>query len=342
MSQVKVNKMSNTRILFVCRLCLTRAKEETQDEIRTFSILSGIHNSLQSLSDTASDRNNTLIAAIMHKLAQVQSNRLNNEIKAELKTPKTHELLRSECEEIVFLSKINRNSVLIQTLLGFGNIKSNTNLENMSEKKLYALCSAYEAVLSLKHSNVTTAPAVKRNLILYKATHSANLVESVGSPSGGRHSLLSQILNSDLPPLPTPHNDFISCDDNLQIKRVTSSSKLKENFKHTVKVVNSHVFFQNEKDTQSQVLKNESNQPKYWLKPPTKSEVDEFEAKILSYETEARKVRTCLVEGWLSEELADINANRDPASRLSWLRRTRPGEHVLYPCPSCGGEGRLY
>ena len=153
--------------------------------------------------------------------------------------------------------------------------------------------------------------------------------------------MLRQILNSDLPPLPTPHNDFILCDDNLQIKRVISCSKLKENHKLTVKVVNSHVFFQIEKDTQSKVLKNELNQPKYWLKPPTKSEVDKFESKILSYETEARKVRTRLVEGWLSEELADITVHRDPVSKLSWLRRTRPGEHVLYPCPGCGGEGRL-
>ena len=118
------------------RLCLTRARKETQEEMRTFSILSGIHNSLQSLSDTASDRNNTLVAAVMHKLAQLQNNSLNNEIKTELKTPKTHEVIRNECEEKVFLSKINRNLVLIQTLLGFGNIKSNANLENMSEKKL--------------------------------------------------------------------------------------------------------------------------------------------------------------------------------------------------------------
>ena len=325
----------------MCRLCVARAREETQNEMRTFSILSDILSSLQSVSDTASDRNNALVAAIMHKLAQLQSNKLNHEIQTELKTPNTHEVIKNECEELVFLSKTNRNSVLIQTLLGFSNINLNTHLEKIPEKKLFALCTAYEAVLSMRHSNVTTAPAVMRNLRLYKATHSRNLVESVGSPSDGRHSVLSQLLNSELPPLPTPGNDFISCDDNLQIKRVTSSSKLKENYKHTVKVVNSHVFFQNEQDTHSKVLKNESNQPKHWLKPPTKLDVEEFESRISSYETEARKVRTSLVEGWLSEELADIGANRDPVSRLSWLRRTRPGEHVLYPCPGCGGEGRL-
>ena len=118
----------------MCRLCLARAREETQNEMRTFSTLSDILSSLQSVSDTDSDRNNTLLAAIMHKLAQLQNKRLSNEIKTELKTAKTHEVIKNECEEAVFLSKMNRNSVLIQTLLGFGNIDSDTNLEKMSPK----------------------------------------------------------------------------------------------------------------------------------------------------------------------------------------------------------------
>ena len=136
----------------------------------------------------------------MHRLAQLQSNRLNQEIQSELKTLKTHRVIKSEFKEIVFLTKINRNSVLIKTLLGFGNIESDTNLENVSEKKLYALCTAYEAILSLKHSNVTTAPAVQRNLRLHKATHSSDLMESVGSPSGGRHYMLRQILTASFHP----------------------------------------------------------------------------------------------------------------------------------------------
>ena len=136
----------------MCRLCLARAREETQSEMKTFSTLSDILSSLQSVSDTDSDRNNTLLAAIMHKLAQLQNKRLSYEVNTELKTAKTHEVIKNECEEAVFLSKMNRNSVLIQTLLGFGNIDLDTNLEKMSEKKLYALCTAYEAVLSLKHS----------------------------------------------------------------------------------------------------------------------------------------------------------------------------------------------
>ena len=102
---------------------------------------------------------------------------------------------------------------------------------------------------------------VLRNLRLYKATHSQKLLEVIGAPSGGQRTLLRSLINEELPPLMPPSNDFVSCDDNLQVKKVTSSSKLKEQFKHTVKVVNSNVYFQNTSDKLSHVLKNAQNQP---------------------------------------------------------------------------------
>ena len=250
-------------------------------------------------------------------------------------------MLGKESCELLFLSKTNRNQVLVKTLLGFANFDSNFTLQLLTEKKLYALCSAYEAILSLKHSLVTTAPAVMRNLRLYKTTQKRDLLETIGAPSGGKHTTLTNVINEDLPTLLPPTNDFITCDDNLQVKRVCSSSKLREKFKFTVKVVNSHVHFQNTSDKNSSVLKNKDNQPKNWLKKPAKLQIEDFEGKIVTYEREARKVRSNLVESWLSEELTDLKENRDPVARLSRLRRSRLSEHVLYPCPNCGGEGRL-
>ena len=331
--------MSNTRALYVCAECLERAEWQTESEGKSFSALTAILMYLDSELDMTSSRNKQLLSTIMHKLASSLNGTLNQEIQTELKSHKTHQNLKNESVELVFLSKPSRSSVLIQTLIGFANLDLNFPLEKMTPKKLYALCTAYEAVLSLKHSLVTTAPAVMRNIQLYKSTHSRDLLESVGSPSGGKPTMLSSIMNGELPHLKPPNNDFCSCDDNLQVKRVVSSSKLKEDFKHSVKVVNSHVYFQNGDDKKSNVLTNEANQPKNWLKFPTKADVEEFERKVISYENEARKVRTDLTAGWLAEELRDVTEHRDPVTKLGWLRRSRPGEHILYPCSSCGGEG---
>ena len=270
----KVCKLSNTRALFVCDNCLAKAERETQSETQTFSALSEIFRCLDSVLDTASSRNTELVSVIMHRLASTQSSLLDSEIQLELKSCKSHQILKNEGGELDFLSKPNRSEVLMNTFLGFANLNANTPLQMVTEKKLYALCTAYEAVLSLKHSSVTTAPAVMRNLRLYKTTHSRQLLETVGSPSGGKHTLLNSVINAELPTLLPPNNDFITCDDNLQVKRVTSSSKLKEEFKHMVKVVNSHVHFQGRDDKIGHVLKNKANQPKNWLKTPDKSEIE--------------------------------------------------------------------
>ena len=332
--------MSDTRALVVCDKCLGKAEVETTQEQTTFAALCDILQCLDSVLDSGSSRNAELLSVIMHRLAFTQTSVIDSEIELEIKSCKTHESLKKESCELQFLSKGNK--VLIKTLLGFSKFALNTELEQLSSKKLYALCTAYEAVLSLKHSKVTTVPAVMRNLRLYKATHNRDLLDTVGAPSGGKHTTLSLVMNADLPTLLPPTNDFISCDDNLQVKRVCSSSKLKEAFKHTVKVVNSHVHFQNTKDKLSSVLKDEANQPNKWLKKPEKFQIEDFEVKIVTYEREARKVRSNLVGGWLTEELSDVGENRDPVAKLIKLRRSRPSEHVVYPCPNCGGEGKLF
>ena len=146
-------------------------------------------------------------------------------------------------------------------------------------------------------------------------------------------------MNSDLPKLRPPVNDFVNCDDNLQVKRVVSSSKLKEGFKHTVKVVDSHISLQNIEDQTGHVLSDLSNRPNNWMRKPTASDVDVLEKKITEYELEGRKVRSILLNKWLKSEMKDINLCRDPVGKLIRLRRSMPDNHYIFPCVECGGEG---
>ena len=326
---------------YVCRNCLTRALSESTLEIETFNALNAVNGILTKISDISNDRNLNLVSLIMHNLASKQKSLLDNEIREELQFPKTLNQIKNESDELCFLTNPRRNLVLLRTLLGFANLSANTPLEMIGDKKLYSMCTAYEGVLSMTHSKVTTVPAVLRNLRLYKTTHSQKLLEVIGAPSGGQRTLLRSLINEELPPLMPPSNDFVSCDDNLQVKRVTSSSKLKEQFKHTVKVVNSHVYFQNTSDKLNHVLKNAQNQPKFWLTSPSRSVIEKFENKILDYEKQGRKVRNNLAKEWFNEELAAKESNLDLVAKLDWLRRSRDGEYNIYPCPNCGGEGKL-
>ena len=317
------------------------ASKESESEVKTFKLLTDILDILDSDLNTTSPRNQELLSSVMYKLSSSQSLVLDSEIQSEISVRKTHKILRAESSEIAFLSKTNKNNVLLKTLFGFAKLDMSTELQNMSPAKLYALCTAYEAILSMKHSLVTTAPAVMRNVMLYKITHSRQLLDMVGAPSGGKHSVLSSIIRSELPHLFPPANDFVSCDDNLQVKRVISSSKLKEGHKFTVKVVDSHVNFQNNSDKLTSVLKKEENKPVHWLKKPDQSDIDEFENKLPGYEMEGRKVRSVVVGGWMLDEIRNIKENKDPVAKLTRLRRSRPEEQNVYPCSNCGGEGKI-
>ena len=142
--------MSKTRALIVCDNCLTKAEWETQSEIKTTAALSDILKFLDSVVDSTSSTNTELVSVIMHRLALSQSSALDKEIQLELKTCKNHETLMKESCELKFLSKTNKSEVLIKTLLGFAKLEADTSLQILTEKKLFALCTAYEAILSMK------------------------------------------------------------------------------------------------------------------------------------------------------------------------------------------------
>ena len=258
--------------MLLCEDCLERAKNDKQFlcERETFSKFSEFLGYLVSDTlDLSSLRNVELLSFIMHRLAILQSHAIDEEIHNEMLNSKTHLTLRQNSQDVEFLLKSERNIPLIRTLLGFSKMEYDTDISSLSRKKAYALCTAYEAILGARHSNVTTSPAVMRNMVLLKKTHNRQSVQFIGAPTGGMPTMLNSILNSPLPLLCPPDNDFVSCDDNLQVKRVVSSSKLKEGFKHSVKVVNSHIYLQNEGDQLGHILKNEDNKPMNWLRKPT-------------------------------------------------------------------------
>ena len=132
------------------------ATRESESEMKTFKLLTDILNSLGSDLNTTSARNKELLSSVMYRLANSQSSVLDSEIQSEYSVRKNHEILRAESSELVFLSKTNRNCVLVKTLLGFAKLEINSELQNLSPARLYALCTAYEAILSLKHSLVTS------------------------------------------------------------------------------------------------------------------------------------------------------------------------------------------
>ena len=341
----RVTRWGIRKRMLICDVCLQKAQQAQKPplEEKTFVFLQNILDYLNSNEvDTSSDRNNDIVARIMHKFASLQSAAIDCEIQAEIRSSKSHQNLKVKRSEESFLSDSKRNIALLRTLQGFAKIEVETKYDTLPADKLYAFCSAYEAILSMKHSKVTTAPAVMRNFILYKTTHNRGLLESIGAPSGGKHSFLESLMRLSLPRLSAPNNDFVNCDDNLQVKRVVSSSKLKEGFKHTVKVVNSHVHFQNEKDQSNHILTNEFNKPKFWLKQPTVSDVEEFERKIELYQVDARSVRATLLKGWLADVSKDIESNIDPVEKLVRLRRSRPDNENIFPCPMCDGLGGVH
>ena len=110
------------------------------------------------------------------------------------------------------------------------------------------------------------------------------------------------------------------------------SRKLMEGFKFTVKVNNSHVYFQTKPDKVNKVLKDPLNMPKEWLKSPTSEQVDTFKDKIVGFEKEAKHVRKLLLNEWMEEVVNNSKQLVDPVRKLSFLRTLRDN---VWPCPEC-------
>ena len=117
----------------------------------------------------------------------------------------------------------------------------------------------------------------------------------------------------------------------LQVKRVVASSKLRENFKHSVKVANNHAYLKNVIDEDTSVLKTEECKPSQWLKQPSPSEISKFVEKSEEYAKMAKKVRTKLLSNWWTEYFCN---EKFLVEKFNTLRNSNPDSNI-WPCPRC-------
>lgn len=110
------------------------------------------------------------------------------------------------------------------------------------------------------------------------------------------------------------------------------SGRLQENFKFTVKVNNSHVYFQNDVDKCGSILTNPDNRPKEWLHNPCGEEIRQLKDKINMYEKEAKNIRLGLVSTWLEDIVIENKKVVGPVDRLKFVRKTREN---VWPCQDC-------
>ena len=278
-------------------------------------------------------RNIVALKEIMDILIKTQDQALDNECAELIKVSKTPESIKA-CSAVKFILSSERNQIVIRALMSISKI-SQSCLTDVPIKKLEKICLAYETILSARKYHLVTLPSLSKNLLLLKLTHHKALVNSVGYPAGGKYDTVQKLANKSLPELmPPPTGDFVSTDDNIQIKRVVATRDLKANFKFNVKVVNNHAFFQTLSDRSSAILKNSNLQPKYWMHKPTTLEVDQFEKVIKTYEQLAKKVRSNLLKKWLDDE---ANTFGDLVQRLNILRYTN--QNNTWPCQRCHNTG---
>ena len=203
----------------ICQGCLDRARKENDPVYKMLKQLEHNLDSGAELGSTLSDQ----MELIFVKLASILSKKFVSECTSESKIVKTHELLKSQSRNLDFLTHTRRNRTLLNALLGIAGQKTvgGTNeLEEMPRVKLESLCLTYESLMGLANSNLTTAPAVSRNLQLLKATHSKDLLRRCGFPTGGSYKLLQRLATGDLPELDPPGTGgFVSADDNIQVQK---------------------------------------------------------------------------------------------------------------------------
>ena len=118
--------------------------------------------------------------------------------------------------------------------------------------------------------------------------------------------------------------------------------KLKENFKFSVRVNCSHVYFQTQKDKEMSVLKDPNNLPQHWLKTPSSEDVEVLKGKIDKYKKPAKSARQLLLSNWIADVVKEGLQPVDPVTKLSSVRTL--GKENIWPCPECTefGEKLFY
>ena len=230
LTQETVRRFGRSRNLWVCDNCY----EKGRDAPGIGSVLEKVSKLAETLvnKDIKQVENVKTLGKIMKILAATQSESLNKECKDIVAHKPTHVSIKCESDPVDFLKSKKRNLVLMETLEGFGN----SVLNSSGSKRLESLSVAYETILHARNLNVITLPSLAKNVRLLKCTHDKNLIKLVGYPGGGSYRTVHSLIQTELPELFPPSNDFISVDDNCQVKRVVASRNLHENYKHSVKV----------------------------------------------------------------------------------------------------------
>ena len=204
--------MARSRNLWVCDNCY----EKGRDAPGIGSVLEKLTELVEVLvnKDVKQAENVKTLGKIMKILATTQSKSLNTECKDIVANKPSHVSIRSESDPVDFLKSKQRNLVLVETLEGFGNSDINCS----GSKRVESLSIAYETILHARNLNVITLPSLAKNVRLLKCTHDKNLINLVGYPAGGRYKTVHNLIKSELPELFPPTKDFISVDDNCQVR----------------------------------------------------------------------------------------------------------------------------
>lgn len=206
------------RIVAVCETCIDNAQKDTDP---VYKLVREVLSQLDSLGDCDTDLVN-LLEKVSVRISIILHKNFAKECLAESKSVKTHQIIKNESDCLDFLCHNNRSKTIINTMLGLSGqkiISDKCELRNLTNKKLKNLCLAYESLMGLTNSKLTTAPSVFRNIRLLKATHSRDLITVCGFPTGGSYKLQQDLATNPLPELNPPSSgDFASADDNIQVK----------------------------------------------------------------------------------------------------------------------------
>jgi hypothetical protein len=212
-----IKKQSGSRNITICEICLTKARTETDI---VFKLSCDLLSKLEAL-DSCDQGLLRQLELIFVKISTFLNINFSKECLIEATSVKTHKVLKSESKCIDFLCAENRSRVILNSMLGLSGqplIGEKSELSNMATNKMKSLCLAYESLMGVTNSNLTTAPSVLINLKLLKATHSKAVLAECGLPTGGSYVLLQNLATSKLPELNPPESgDFVSADDNIQV-----------------------------------------------------------------------------------------------------------------------------
>ena len=212
-----MKKLRVDQKITICLDCIERARSGDPQEIT--SCLEEILKMSKLLKDKTVIENSNCekICDILNNLINTQGAQLSTECCQHIKCIKTHTEVKFEGSPSQFIISPSRNKVLVQALLSFSNL-GDLELDCVPPKKLGRLSLCYETILNTRHMKVVTMPSLCKNMKLWKTTHHKGILNEVGYPSGGKYQTVQSVAKQALPELQPPKGDFVSTDDNLQVR----------------------------------------------------------------------------------------------------------------------------